>query len=176
MRTLAEQFLQDIRFGARILRTSPGLSATAIVLIALVIGGNITIYSMVRTLLTRPAPGVEADRLVVLSMTIDGRTAEPSYSYPDYLDFVAQSTTAQPLIFAGSSLFTLTLESGSFAVRGSTVRPTTSTRLASAWRVDVPSPTRRAAWTRQAWWPSSAIACGTNTFAAPKTSSAVRSP
>lgn len=115
------QILQDLRHGARILRTSPGVSATAILLIALVIGGNITIYSMVRTLLTKPAPGVEADRLVVLSQTIDGRTAEPFYSYPDYLDFVAQSTTAQPLIFAGSSLFTLTLDSGSFAVRGSTI-------------------------------------------------------
>src|SRR6478736_2604587 len=41
-----EQWLQDARFGTRILWHSPGLSAAAIFLIALVIGGNATVYSM----------------------------------------------------------------------------------------------------------------------------------
>src|SRR5687767_240932 len=50
--TTVEQLLQDLRFGARILWHSPGLSATAVVLVALVIGGNTTIYSMVHGLLT----------------------------------------------------------------------------------------------------------------------------
>ena len=53
----------DIRTGSRILTRSPGLSATAVVLIALVIGGNTTIFSIVHGLLTKPAPGIEADRL-----------------------------------------------------------------------------------------------------------------
>ena len=51
-----EQLLQDVRFGARILTRSPGLSATAAVLIALVIGINTTIFSMVNSTLRRPAP------------------------------------------------------------------------------------------------------------------------
>src|SRR5262245_53292073 len=109
-----DQALQDARAGARILKTSPGLSATAIVLIALVIGGNITIYSMVRTLLTKPAPGVEADGLVAFSMTVNGRVAEPFFSHPDYLDFVAQSAAVQPLLSADGGLYTLTLDSGTF--------------------------------------------------------------
>ena len=74
------QILQDVRVGTRILRTSPGVSATAILLMALFIGGNITIYSMVRTLLTKPAPGVQGNRLVVLGMTKNGRVNEPFFS------------------------------------------------------------------------------------------------
>ena len=57
-----EQFLQDLRFGARILTRAPGLSATAAILIALVIGINTTIFSMVNGMVRRPAPGVTARR------------------------------------------------------------------------------------------------------------------
>src|SRR6266404_1385266 len=42
-----EQLFQDLRFGFRILTKSPALSATAVTLLALVIGGNTTIFSMV---------------------------------------------------------------------------------------------------------------------------------
>ena len=48
-----DQLLNDIRHGARILTKSPGLSATAALLIALVIGGNATIYSMVNGMVSR---------------------------------------------------------------------------------------------------------------------------
>ena len=51
-----EQVLQDLRFGARILTRSPGLSATAAILIALVVGINTTIFSMVNGIVRRPAP------------------------------------------------------------------------------------------------------------------------
>src|SRR5262245_42192255 len=45
--TAVEQLLQDLRFGARILRQSPGLSAAAVLLVGLVIGSNTTVYSTV---------------------------------------------------------------------------------------------------------------------------------
>ena len=51
-----EQARQDLRFGARILTNSPGISVTAAVLIALVIGINTTIFSMINGLVTQPAP------------------------------------------------------------------------------------------------------------------------
>src|SRR5204862_8206081 len=60
-----EQLLQDVRFGARILAHAPGLSAAAIILIALVIGGNATVYSMVNSILVSPASGVTRADLVV---------------------------------------------------------------------------------------------------------------
>ena len=55
-----EQVLQDLRFGIRILTRSPGFSATAAILIALVVGINTTIFSMVNGMVRRPAPGVTA--------------------------------------------------------------------------------------------------------------------
>src|SRR4030095_17110484 len=51
--TWLEQARQDLLFGARILKNSPGLSVTAAVLIALVIGINTTIYSMINALVTQ---------------------------------------------------------------------------------------------------------------------------
>src|SRR5262245_11425545 len=64
-----DQLLNDIRHGARILTKSPGLSATAALLIALVIGGNATIFSMVNGIVRRPAPGVTADELVSFGLS-----------------------------------------------------------------------------------------------------------
>ncbi len=62
-----EQLLQDVFYGVQILWKSPGLSGTAAILIALVIGGNAAIYSMIHSLITRQAPGVHAERLVTIS-------------------------------------------------------------------------------------------------------------
>src|SRR4029079_16078353 len=59
--TAVEQLATDLQIGARILWRAPTLSATAIVLIALVIGGNTTIFSMVHAILAKPAPGVRGD-------------------------------------------------------------------------------------------------------------------
>ena len=75
-----EQFLQDLRFGARILTRSPGLSATAAILIALVVGINTTIFSMVNGMVRRPAPGVTAEDLV--KMAIADRPGDPVLQLP----------------------------------------------------------------------------------------------
>src|SRR5262245_41793496 len=83
-----EQLLQDVRFGARILRHAPGLSATAVLLVAPVVGGNTTIYATVRGILRGPAAGVRAERLVALKRLDPGATiSEPYFSYPNYRDF-----------------------------------------------------------------------------------------
>ena len=74
--TWLEQARQDLRFGARILKNSPGLSVTAAVLIALVIGINTTIYSMINALVTQPAPGVNPEGLVRIA--IPERPGAPS--------------------------------------------------------------------------------------------------
>ena len=87
----------DAQIGARILWRAPALSATAILLIALVIGGNMTIFSMVHGVLTKPAPGIGADRLVTLGWVADG-DEHPASSYPNYLDVVAASHTLAPIL------------------------------------------------------------------------------
>jgi macrolide transport system ATP-binding/permease protein len=114
-----EQARQDLRFGARILKNSPGLSFTAAALIALVIGINTTIFSMVNALVTRPAPGVSPDGLVRIA--IANRPGAPFVSYPDYLDYAAQTTSLRSLTAFTNGRVTVTSDSGSYALMAAAV-------------------------------------------------------
>ena len=114
-----EQARQDLRFGAPILKNSPAVSFTAAVLIALVIGINTTIFSMVNAMVTRPAPGVSPQGLVRIA--IADRPGAPLVSYPDYLDYAGQTTTLQSLTAFTNGRVTLTSESGSYALWGAAV-------------------------------------------------------
>ena len=64
--TWLENFFQDLHFGARMLRKSPGLSAVAVLTLALGIGANAGVFSVVNTLLLRSLPFREPDRLTLL--------------------------------------------------------------------------------------------------------------
>jgi predicted permease len=109
-----EQLVQDARFGVRILTRSPGLSATAAVLIALVIGINTTIFSMVNSTVRRPAPGVSAEDLVRIALA--DRPGAPYISFPDYLEYQKQTTTLRALTAFTNRRVTLTTDRGSYAV------------------------------------------------------------
>ena len=109
-----EQLLQDLRVGARILTKSPGLSATAAILVALVIGINTTIFSMVNSTVRRPAAGVTADDLV--RVTLPDRPGAPFISFPDYLEYQKQTKTLRSLTASTNRRVTLTTDRGSYAV------------------------------------------------------------
>ena len=110
----------DTRDALRGLRRTPGVACTAILLIGLVIGGNTTIFSMVYGILTKPARGVEASRLVTLSSSVNGEP-DPGHSYQDYLEYASRSTTVRSPLANQFDRFTLTLATGSFAFRGARV-------------------------------------------------------
>jgi len=117
----ARDLLRDLRYGSRILWKSPGISTTAVLLIALVIGLNTTIYSVVHAFITRPAPGVHAKNLVMLATP--GNRFEPFHAYAEYLEFSAQTKTLQSLIAYGGERVTFGTADGTYAMFGSYVTP-----------------------------------------------------
>jgi macrolide transport system ATP-binding/permease protein len=109
-----EQIMQDLRFGIRILTRSPGFSATAAILIALVVGINTTIFSMVNGMVRRPAPGVTAEDLV--KVAIADQPGIPLFSFPDYLEYQKQTTTMRALAAFTNRRLTWTFERGTYPV------------------------------------------------------------
>jgi predicted lysophospholipase L1 biosynthesis ABC-type transport system permease subunit len=70
---LLDQIWQDVRFAWRQARRTPGFTATAVITLALGIGANVAIFSVVDAALFRPLPYKNADRLVNLFVTVQTR-------------------------------------------------------------------------------------------------------
>ena len=120
--TRVEHCLQDMKFGARILRHAPGLSAAAILLIALVIGGNATVYSMVNSILVSPAAGVTGDNLVVIRHVDPGVSInDPFVSFPNFQDYARHATTVRDFAAWAGQRMTLGTPTGNFAAFGGLV-------------------------------------------------------
>ncbi len=62
-----ESLLRDLRYGARTLRRTPGFAAMSILVMALGIGANVALFTVVRGVLLKPLPFADSDRLIVLT-------------------------------------------------------------------------------------------------------------
>src|SRR5262245_17347881 len=102
---------QDLRYGARMLMKKPGFTAIAVLTLALGIGANTAIFSVVNAVLLKPLPYLKEPRLVFIES--GNKQADPreyfGASPADFWDLRAQSQTFQELAaYAPSDGFKLT--------------------------------------------------------------------
>jgi putative ABC transport system permease protein len=106
-----ESLLQDLKYGVRMLMKHPGFTAVAVIALALGIGANTAIFSVVNAVLLRPLPFTEPDSLmVVYESRMDRGGQRGSVSYPNFADWRAQNTVFEHMSTFHDSDFVLTGE------------------------------------------------------------------
>jgi putative ABC transport system permease protein len=87
-----DTLVQDIRFGARMLMRNPAVTIVAVVTLALGLGANTAIFSTMNSLMLRPLPVRNADRLTVIAPKLKGDDGYNRFSYLDYRDLRLQAS------------------------------------------------------------------------------------
>lgn len=98
---------QDLRYGARMFLKNPGITFVVILALALGIGANTAIFSVVNAVLLKPLPFEEADRLVFLNETSKAME-EISVSYPNFTDWRNQNKVFEKIGVYNRSNYNLT--------------------------------------------------------------------
>src|SRR5439155_5497594 len=114
--------LQDIRFGLRMLRKNPGFTTVAVLTLALGIGANTAMFSIVDGVLLKPLPYADPDQLVQLTETCNVGDGSGPPSWPDFLDWRDRLSSFSGLI--GKSFSSANLQSEDRPVRVSSVEVT----------------------------------------------------
>src|SRR5499427_10796329 len=98
---------QDLRFAMRVLQKAPGFSAVAILTLALGIGADTALFSVVNGVLLNPLPYPHPEELVSLSQKLPP-FEQFAISYPDFLDWARMNHTFQALAAYRQHNFNLT--------------------------------------------------------------------
>src|SRR5580698_3628508 len=102
---------KNVRYGMRVLAKSPGFTVVAVLTLALGIGANAAIFSVVYSALLRPLPYYQPDRLVTLGegriQTRDNDQASRNSSHPDFVDWQKSAKSFTSLTAYGFDSFTL---------------------------------------------------------------------
>ena len=99
---LAALIPADVRFAVRQLRKSPGFSMVAVLTLALGIGANVAIFSIVNSVLLRPFPLVDPERLVWIYAQTPDNPRGP-FTLPEFCDYRDQTTLFEGLAAIGNS-------------------------------------------------------------------------
>lgn len=114
--------IQDIRFGLRMLLKSPSVSIVATIALALGIGANTAIFSVVNAVLLRPLPFPDSDSLVsVFESDTQRGQIRGSHSYPNFMDLRAQNTVFERVASYHGADYILTGRGESSRLQGSVV-------------------------------------------------------
>ena len=109
---LAETLMQDLRYGLRMMLRAPGFTAMAVIVLALGIGANTAIFSVVNAVLLRPLPFDQPDRLVQLWHTPPRATFPGVREFPvspaNFIDWREQSRAFEGMSAYGFGRYTLT--------------------------------------------------------------------
>jgi putative ABC transport system permease protein len=112
---LWSEFVQDARYGARLLRRSRGFTAVAVLTIAVGIGGNTTVFSVANGLLLKPPPLADSQSIARIY------TGESQTSWPNFLDIKARARAFTDVTAARRIAVNLPLDSGSVRLVGEQV-------------------------------------------------------
>ncbi len=105
--------INDIKYGIRQLTKSPGFTLAAALTLAIGIGANITMFSVVNAVLLRPLPFENSDRLVIVQ-----QGTSPTFSYPEFLDWREQGQIFEDFAAYTAALFELVERDGALKVDG----------------------------------------------------------
>ncbi|HWF88012.1 MAG TPA: ABC transporter permease [Pyrinomonadaceae bacterium] len=117
-----ETFWQDFRYGARMLLKNPGFTLVAIVTLALGIGANTAIFSVVNAVLLRPLPFYSPERLLMLGQTdAEDRANLSQFSFRNFADLREQSKAFERLAAYYNNSMTLTGQGEAARLRATVV-------------------------------------------------------
>ena len=102
-----EEVRQDLRYGARMLLKQPGFTLIAVIMLALGIGANTAIFSVVNAVLLHPLPFRESDRLVMIRETRLPQFSEFGVSPGNFLAWQKQNTVFERMVAFGTPSFNL---------------------------------------------------------------------
>jgi putative ABC transport system permease protein len=120
MKGFMEKLIQDLRYGIRTILKQPGFTAIAVMALALGIGANTAIFSVVNAVLLRPLPFANPNGIMMVYNTAE---KEDSFSvtYPDFIDWRENQQSFQQLAAYSTRDFTLTGTGDPVRLRGAMV-------------------------------------------------------
>src|SRR4030095_14915472 len=106
-----EDLWQDFRFSLRMLVKRPGFTAIVLIALALGIGANTAIFSLVNAVILQPPPYRDPDRLISVYGSLD-RTTRRSLGPTDFLDYRSQNKTFEQFAASGAMTLPMNLTGG----------------------------------------------------------------